>query len=331
MDAHNADQTPDNLAACRPKVAFLFPGQGSQKVGMGAAIAQASPEAKAVFDAADAVIRDAMGGPAISELCFQGPVEALKQTIHTQPALLSTSIALWRALDRDPDITAGHSLGEYSAIVAAGALPFEHAVRLVRLRGQFMQEAVPEGAGAMVAVLGLDEPTVEAICQASEGVAEAVNYNCPGQLVVAGEAAAIGQVAEQVKEAGGRAIPLPVSAPFHSSMMRPAEARLSPFLVDAPWSDARLPVVSNVDAVARTDAGGLREAVTRQVSMPVQWTQTIRNLRAMGVSLFVEIGAGKVLTGLVGRIDKEVARINVEGPEDIKSAREMIDTARGLG
>ena len=306
------------------KIAFVFPGQGSQKVGMGRAIAEHSALARAVFAAAD----EALGEP-LSALCFDGPDDRLALTENTQPAVLTNSVALLRALGEVPDVAAGHSLGEYTAHVAAKTFTFEDAVRLVRKRGQFMQQAVPVGAGAMAAVLKLDDEVVADICLYVDGIVEPVNYNAPGQVVIAGEAAAVAAAAEEVKILRGRALPLPVSAPFHSSLMRPAEEALAGPLGEMAFSDPALPVYVNVEAKAVTEASAAREALIRQVSRPVLWTETIEAMVADGVALFVEIGEGAALKGMIRRIAKGARTINVRGPDDLEPARAAIAEARG--
>lgn len=305
------------------KIAFIFPGQGSQKVGMGQAAYEASPEARAVFDAADKAL-----GESLSGLCFEGPADALKLTANTQPAILTCSVALFRGLGESPDIVAGHSLGEYSANVAAGTLKFEDAVRLVRVRGGYMQDAVPVGEGAMSAILRADAGVVEEICETTEGVVEPANYNSPGQIVIAGAAAAVEAAGARLKEVKARVIPLPVSAPFHSSLMRPAEERLAPHLNDTELGSPRVPIVVNVDAVATQDADRARSALIQQVSRPVRWQQSVELMVEMGVELFVEVGPGKVLSGLVGRINKGIRRVNVETPADFEAARQAIAEVR---
>jgi [acyl-carrier-protein] S-malonyltransferase len=306
------------------KVAFVFPGQGSQQVGMGREAYEASAAARAVFDEAD----DALGEE-LSRLCFEGPEEQLKLTANTQPAVLATSIALLHALDAPFDVVAGHSLGEYSAHVAAGTLGLADAVRLVRNRGQYMQEAVPYGRGAMAAVLKADRTLVERICAEVPGLVEAVNYNSPEQTVIAGETEAVREAGAKLKEAGARASTLPVSAPFHSSLMEPAEARLREDIERIAFRDPRVPVYVNVNAGPVTDAASAKDALIKQVSRPVLWEETIRRMIDDGVSLFVEVGPGRVLSGLLVRIDRRAARANVQGPRDFASAREAIAEARG--
>ena len=300
------------------KVAFVFPGQGSQHVGMGRAVAEVDA-GRDTFARADRAL-----GDSLSRLCFEGPEAELQLTANAQPAILTTSIALFRALDRSCDVTAGHSLGEYSANVAAGTLEFDAAVALVRKRGQYMQEAVPVGVGAMAAVLGADAETVERICGETAGVVSPVNYNCPGQLVIAGDAQAVAAASTALGAAGGKVKALPVSAPFHCALMKPAEDRLQVDLKAAAFVDPKVPIYVNVDAV-RVDSGDVaRDALIRQVSRPVRWQQSVEKMLADGVTLFVEIGPGKVLTNLVKRIAKDVERVNVETPADIEAARNAI-------
>ncbi|MFK7990623.1 MAG: ACP S-malonyltransferase [Sandaracinaceae bacterium] len=305
------------------KVAFVFPGQGSQKVGMGKEAVEASPEAKSVFDSADAAL-----GESLSQLCFEGPEDQLRMTANTQPAVLTNSVALMLMLGEAPDVAAGHSLGEYSAHVCAGTLAFEDAVRLVRLRGQFMQEAVPDGEGAMSAVLKLDDDAVRGICEQTEGVCEAVNFNAPGQVVIAGATASVAAAGVLVKEAGGRAISLPVSAPFHCRMMKPAEDRLAGELEGITFHHPKIPVYVNVDAAPLQDPDGARDALRRQVSRPVRWTESVRRMVEDGVGLFVEIGEGSALKGMIRRIAKDVPTVPLRGPGDLEAAREAIQQAR---
>lgn len=300
------------------KVAFVFPGQGSQHVGMGRAVAEVDA-GRDTFARADRAL-----GDSLSRLCFEGPEAELQLTANAQPAILTTSIALYRVLDRTCDVTAGHSLGEYSANVAAGTVEFDAAVALVRKRGQYMQEAVPVGVGAMAAVLGADAETVERICSETSGVVSPVNYNCPGQLVIAGEAQAVAAASTALAAAGGKVRALPVSAPFHCALMKPAEERLQVDLQSTAFVAPKVPIYVNVDAV-RVDSGdAARDALIRQVSRPVRWQQSIEKMLAEGVTLFVEIGPGKVLTNLVKRIAKDVERVNVETPADVEAARAAI-------
>jgi len=305
------------------KVAFIFPGQGSQAVGMGRSIHEADAAARAVYESADAAL-----GESLSGLCFEGPADDLKLTANTQPAILTTSVALLRALDVQPDVVAGHSLGEYSAQVAAGTLAFEDAVRLVRVRGQYMQQAVPVGEGAMAAVLGGDAQAIEKACADAEGVVEPVNYNSPGQIVIAGSASALEAATPALKATGGKVRSLPVSAPFHSSLMRPAEEKLTPHLHETTFHTPRVPVYINVEAASVQSADASREALIRQVSRPVRWQQSIQRMIADGVELFVELGHGRVLAGLLKRIDRAARCVNVQGPDDLASAREAIAAVR---
>lgn len=294
-------------------LALLFPGQGSQAVGMGKALAEASPVARAVFEEADAVL-----GFALSGLCFEGPEEELRMTSNTQPAILTHSIAAFRDLEaRFPEklegaaFAAGHSLGEYSAHVAVGTLSFADALRLVRARGRFMQEAVPPGVGAMAAILGLAAEAIEAVCEeveseSGETVAPA-NYNSPEQTVIAGHTAAVARASERCVARGAkRAIPLAVSAPFHCALMAPAREAMGPLVDRAPARDARMPIVTNVEARAVWRAGELKVALLRQIDSPVRWVESVRLLASEGVDRAIEIGPGAVLAGLVKRIERGI-------------------------
>jgi len=294
-------------------IAFVFPGQGAQKVGMGRSLAEAFPICRDTFAEADAAL-----GEALSELCFEGPDERLMLTENTQPAILAMSTAVARlAVSRGlrPHFAAGHSLGEYSAHVAAGTLSFADALRTVKRRGRYMQEAVPVGEGAMAAILGLDGDRVAQACAdvANGQVVSPANLNAPGQVVIAGHAAAVTRASARAKELGAkRAIGLAVSAPFHCALMKPAEDRLAPQLRALLASDPRIPVVANVDAEPKRDATSAIEALIRQVSSPVRWEDGVKRLIAEGVTTFVELGPGKVLSGLIRQIDRSVALFNVE-------------------
>lgn len=305
------------------KVAFIFPGQGAQVVGMGKSVFEQFESAKTVFEAADRALDQPL-----SKLCFEGPEEQLKLTENTQPALLTTSIALLRALDETFDVTAGHSLGEYTAHVASGTLEFEEAVQLVQKRGRFMQEAVPVGKGAMAAILGGDRTAIERACDETEGLVQPVNYNCPGQIVIAGESDAVERAKQTISALGTKIRALQVSAPFHCKLMRPAEERLRPYLEKARFSDPQKLVYVNVDAKPVRDKENARDALIRQVSNPVMWQQSVENMLQDGVKLFVEIGPRGVLSGMIARIDRAVERVRVESPDDFGPAREAIQKAR---
>jgi [acyl-carrier-protein] S-malonyltransferase len=293
-------------------IAFLFPGQGSQTVGMGKELAEKNPIARQTFDEAD----DALGYN-LSQLCFEGPEEKLRMTEITQPAILTASVAAWRVLNEkgiNPSFAAGHSLGEYSAHVAAGTITFADAVRTVRNRGKYMQEAVPVGVGAMAAILGMDLEKVTAVCSdASQGeVCEPANINSPEQIVISGHARAVERAAKLADERGAkRAKLLPVSAPFHCSLMKPAQDRLANDLGSIKFQTPNIPVVCNVDAVPLEDADSSRDAILRQVTGSVKWDQSMRLLIAKGVRTFVEVGPGKVLCGLMRQIDRSKTCLNV--------------------
>lgn len=301
-----------------PKTAFLYPGQGSQKLGMGRAWAETFAEARAAFDEASAAL-----GFDVAALCWEGPEAELQLTANTQPAILTASVAVSRVLAARgfaPDAVAGHSLGEYSALVAAGVLPLGDAVRLVRRRGELMQEAVPVGEGAMAAILGLEAGAVgEVAAAAAFGTGEicsVANYNSPEQTVIAGHRAAVERAMALAKERGAkRALPLPVSAPFHCALMAPARAGLAPHLAATPFGAASPPVVTNIDARPESAGELLRAALERQIDGPVRWVESIRVLHdEMGVRRFVEVGPGNVLAGLVKRIVPGVETMSVSEP-----------------
>ncbi len=304
------------------KLAFVFPGQGAQAVGMGKALAEAFPEAREVFATADRVL-----GFGLSEVCWNGPAEALKKSVNTQPALLAHSVAAWRLLDAAgvvPDYVAGHSLGEYSACVAAGALSFEDALVLTRRRGELMYEAGLARPGAMAAVLGLSAADVEAACAdaASAGIVGAANLNAPGQVVISGEPAAVDRACENAKARGAkRAIKLEVSGAFHSPLMAPAAAGLQAALASVTLHDARCPVISNAWARPVQQAGEIRQALEEQLLASVRWEESMRWLRTAGVEGFVELGTGKVLRGLLRTIDAAAATWNIEDPDSLQATR----------
>lgn len=302
--------------------AFIFPGQGSQYPGMGKELAETFPVARHIFEEAD----DALGFK-LSSICFSGSEEELKLTANTQPAILTASIAVLRVVEAETGLTAdylaGHSLGEYSALVCSGALAFADAVRTVRARGTFMQEAVPVGTGTMAAMLSIEKDELEDICrEAAQGdVVSPANFNSPGQIVIAGSVAAVNRAIEIAKGRGYRkAMLLPVSAPFHCALMQPAAKRLSAVLDAVTVSDMKLPVVANATAVPNSDKEQVRQLLVTQVCAPVLWEQSVAGMVALGVTRFVELGPGKVLSGLVKRITKEVEIANIEDCAGIKAA-----------
>lgn len=311
------------------KVGLLFPGQGSQSVGMGKDFFDAYPAAKQIFEAADHAL-----GFALSTLCFEGPEEDLKLTANTQPAILTTSIAALRVLQEQVSIdaayVAGHSLGEYSALVGAGALDFSDAVRTVRKRGEFMQDAVPVGTGTMAAIIGPDRKDVEGFCQNvtdDNTLVRLANINSSGQYVISGHTEAVHKVVELAKEAGAkRAILLAVSAPFHCALMQPAADRLEEYLNQVTFHDLSIPLMNNAEAEILTKGDDARASLVRQMYKSVEWELSIRHLIEQGVTTFIEIGPGKVLTGLLRRIDRKAKGLNVSDEKTLKKTVESLTT-----
>ncbi len=304
------------------KTAFIFPGQGSQYSGMGKELADAFPVARNLFEEAD----DALGFK-LSDLCFSGSDADLKLTANTQPAILTASVAVLKVVQQETglkaDYVAGHSLGEYSALVCSGALSFADAVRTVRARGTFMQEAVPVGTGTMAAILGVESDMLEEICrEAAEGeVVSPANFNSPGQIVIAGTVAAVARAIEIAKARGFRkAMLLPVSAPFHCALMKPAADRLSAVLDTVAVHDMNVPVIANADAAPNSDKDRVKPLLVAQVCSPVLWEQSVNAMCRLGVTDFIELGPGKVLSGLVKRISKEAVLANIEDVAGIKAA-----------
>lgn len=302
------------------KFAIAFPGQGSQSVGMLAEMAAEYPVIKATFAEASQVL-----GYDLFQLVMDGPAEELNKTWRTQPALLTSSVALWRVWQElggaQPEVMAGHSLGEYSALVCAGALAFSDAVKLVELRGLAMQEAVPEGVGAMSAIIGLDNDLIAENCrQAAQGqVVSPVNFNSPGQVVIAGHKEAVERANVLMKESGAkRALPLPVSVPSHCALMQPAADKLALALAEIELQQPLIPVINNVDVTAETDPVKIKSAMVRQLFSPVRWTETVETMANSGVELAVEMGPGKVLSGLAKRIDKRVEGVAVNDPASMQ-------------
>ncbi|AEJ43211.1 ACP S-malonyltransferase [Alicyclobacillus acidocaldarius] len=309
-------------------VAFVFPGQGAQYVGMGRAIFDEYPVARALLEEAD----DSLGMK-LSDIILNGPDETLRLTYYTQPALLTVSVAVWRALvdrvDIQPLAVAGHSLGEYSALVAAKSISFTDAVKLVYERGKLMDEAYPAGRGTMAAVLGLDEEPLREVCKrASEETGETVelaNVNCPGQIVISGAKAAVERASLLAKEAGARRVmPLNVSGPFHSSLMQPAAERLGQLLDDTEFADAETPVVANIDGHPRRMASDVRDALKKQLVMPVRFVDCVLSMKRLGVDCVVELGPGTVLSGLVRKIDKSLETAHAEDPATLDEVCAML-------
>lgn len=305
--------------------AMVFPGQGSQTVGMLAELAAEYPVVQDTFAQASAVL-----GYDLWQLTAQGPVEELNKTWQTQPALLTASVAIWRVWQqqggKQPALMAGHSLGEYSALVCAGALDFQEAVRLVELRGKLMQEAVPEGTGAMYAIIGLDNDAIAAACEASaQGqVVSPVNFNSPGQVVIAGNKEAVERAGAACKAAGAkRALPLPVSVPSHCALMKPAAEKLAEALKTITVTTPAIPVVNNVDARSETDPDAIRAALVKQLYSPVRWTECVSYVAAQGVDTLLEVGPGKVLTGLTKRIVDTLSAAAVNDPASLSAALEQ--------
>jgi [acyl-carrier-protein] S-malonyltransferase len=311
------------------KLAFLFPGQASQESGMGRDLFENFPAARGVFEEADRTL-----GISVSRLCFAGSEEELKLTENTQPCILTVSIAALRAIEQHgiaPDYVAGHSLGEYSALVAAGALEFADALRLVRARGRYMQEAVPPGVGAMAAIPGVSPAQVEEICRkaANGEIVTPANLNSPEQTVISGHAAAVKRAVEIALASGARrAVMLPVSAPFHCELMQPAQQKLEPNLRAANFRDLRVPLVTNVSADIIERGADAREALIRQVTLPVRWADSIRALIDAGVSTFVELGPKRVLCGLLRQIDRSVHCFNVQDEASLRNTLEKLTQAR---
>lgn len=310
-------------------IAFLFPGQGSQAVGMGKDLFERYPVARQTFDEAD----DALGTQ-LSQLCFEGPEDQLRLTENTQPAILTVSVAAWRVLGSkgmaEPSYVAGHSLGEYSAHVAAGTVSFADAVRTVRNRGRYMQEAVPVGTGAMAAILGMKLEVVAEVCEeAAQGeVCEPANINSPEQIVISGHAAAVDRAVKLAQERGAkRAIVLPVSAPFHCSLMKPAQERLAADLANLEFKSPRIPVICNVDAAAVSDADAARSALVRQVTGSVKWSESMQWLAGQGAQTFIEVGPGKVLCGLMRQIDRSRKCLNVEDEASLQKTADFLSAS----
>ncbi len=309
------------------KTAFIFPGQGAQKVGMGLELFESSAAARTCFEQADEAL-----GESLSELIFKGPIESLTLTANTQPAVLTVSVAALNAFaersDHRPDFVAGHSLGEFSALVACGAMGFADAVRTTRARGLAMQEAVPAGQGAMTAVIGLQDKEVEAVCQqvSTEEVVAPANFNSPDQIVISGHKNAVERAGAALTEAGAkRVIPLPVSAPFHSALMVPAAQQLAEVLQGIDLHQPQMPVVTNVEAAPNGDSDRIADLLVRQVTAPVRWTDSVRFMIDQGVNTFIEFGPGNVLAGLIRRTERSATVISVNSPDGLDKASQALE------
>ncbi|SDY73623.1 [acyl-carrier-protein] S-malonyltransferase [Evansella caseinilytica] len=310
------------------KIAILFPGQGSQQVGMGKELAEAYEASQAVYTEADTVL-----GESLSSLIFTGDDEELKRTENTQPALLTTSIAIWNLLkekDVAADYAAGHSLGEYSALVAGGAMTFADACVAVRKRGRWMEEAVPKGQGTMAAVLGMEREALVAVTQeatAQAGIVEPANFNCPGQIVISGTAEGVAAASALAKEKGAkRVIPLSVSGPFHSSLMKPAAEKMKQHLAEVPVAAPKIPVIANVTAAEVSEPAEVKQLLYQQIYSPVLWEDSVQKLVDLGVDLFIEAGPGKVLSGLVKKISRRAVVLPIYDKETLEKA---IATVKG--
>ncbi len=320
---------PSYDSAMTPGVAFVFPGQGSQAVGMGQEFYDFEPEARALFEQAGQVL-----GYNVATLCFKGPAEQLNLTEYTQPALLTASVVAFRLLERAglrPSTVAGHSLGEYTAVVAAGGLAFPDAVALVRKRGRYMQDAVEAGRGLVCAILGLERTVVAEVCRSASalGVVAPANFNAPGQIVIAGEKAAVEEAARQAKAKGCRkVIPLPVSVPVHTSLMQAAAARLAVDVDRVPMQDLTVPLINNAEAKPIRTAADVRTSLVRQLSRPVLWEESVQALVKMGIHTLVEVGPGRVLSGLAKRITPELRLFNVQDRTSLAATVEALAAAR---